>query len=162
MKIGVISDTHVPRRGYKVPQEVLDAFKNVDLIIHAGDIEDEVVLDQLSELAEVRAVCGNMDPRKLSKKLPKTDILEVEGHHIGIVHGRGAPQGLEKKVLKKFSDVDVDAIVYGHSHQSRNEVIDGILFFNPGSPTDKVFTKVNSYGILHVDDHGIRGEIITL
>jgi len=157
--IGVISDTHLPVRAKKLPDDLIDHLKDVDLILHAGDFQDMDALTQIRDIGELRAVHGNIDTRELKKELPEKDVLEIEGFKIGITHGSGPPLGLEERVKSKFFDVDV--IVYGHSHKPKNELIDGTLFFNPGSPTDRVFAQINSFGILRVKED-VKGEIIRL
>lgn len=151
MKIGVVSDTHVTSFA-DVPDRILLALAEVDLIIHAGDFVAKDVLDGLKRLGEVKAVWGNMDSGKLKRILPEKELLLIEGKRIGITHGSGSPYGIEDRVSRMFEDVDV--IVYGHSHQSKNEVKKGILFFNPGQAR-------NSFGILTVGEQ-VRGEIINL
>jgi putative phosphoesterase len=151
MRIGVLSDTHV-RSVTDVPQQILAALAEVDLIVHSGDFVAKGVLDGLKQLGEVRAVRGNMDSEELKRLLPEKDLLTIEGKRIGIIHGWGAPFGIEDRVRGKFDDVDI--IIFGHSHHARNELKDGVLFFNPGRAQD-------SFGILTIDEEA-RGEIIKL
>ncbi|MBM3251292.1 MAG: metallophosphoesterase family protein [Candidatus Omnitrophica bacterium] len=160
MKIGVISDTHIPNRAQEIPEAIIQAFKSVDLILHAGDLVDLRVLESLKKIAPVRAVVGNMDHPDVVKILPKKDVIKIDNFRIGLIHGYGSPVGLEQRIKKEFEE-KMDVIVFGHSHQPVNEVKDGILFFNPGSPTDKIFSSLNSFGIIEVDDK-IRAKIITL
>lgn len=161
MKIGVISDTHIPTRADRVPQAVFRHFKGVHLILHAGDIEDMMVIYDLEEIAPVKAVVGNMDPYELREELPVKRIVKAGGVNIGLIHGWGDPKGLPQRVLEAFSGENVQCIVFGHSHQPFNEEVQGILLFNPGSPTDRMFATYNSIGILHIEK-GIKGEIIKL
>jgi len=151
MKIGVVSDTHATSLA-QVPDQILLALAEVDLIIHAGDFVAKDVLEGLKQLGEVKAVQGNMDSDELKRILPEKELLVIEGRRIGIIHGWGSPYGIDDRVGKMFEGVDV--IVYGHSHYSQNEVKKGILFFNPGQAR-------NSFGILTVGEQ-IRGEIINL
>jgi len=160
MKIGVLSDTHIPQAALRIPQKIYNAFKGIDLILHAGDLTEISVLDELKRLAETHAVYGNMDEPDVRKILPDKKIIAVGKFTIGLIHGNGPPFNLISKVRKEFLQ-KVDVIVFGHSHSPVNEVREGILFFNPGSPTDKVFTKYNTYGLLTIDD-GIKGEIVEL
>jgi hypothetical protein len=160
MKIGVISDTHIPQAALQIPQEIYNAFKGIDLILHAGDLTEISVLTELKKLAETHAVCGNMDEAEVREILPDKKIIEVEKFTIGLIHGNGPPFNLISKVRKEFLQ-KVDVIVFGHSHSPVNEVREGILFFNPGSPTDKIFAKYKSYGLLTIDG-GIKGEIVQL
>jgi len=146
--VGIVSDTHLA--GRPVPEQVLDALRGADLILHAGDILEMQVLEQFSELAETLAVKGNMDHGDVIRALPESRVVEVEGFKIGMTHGYGPPMGMPRKVRRFFDDVD--AIVFGHTHEPLIKNRDGILFFNPGSPTDKRFATVNTVGLLEVTD----------
>jgi putative phosphoesterase len=139
---------------------VYDAIKGADLVLHAGDFVELDLLEKLQELKKVVAVCGNMDSRPLRDMLKPKEVVSAGKFKIGLCHGHGAPAELIKTVRAEFGKVD--AIVFGHSHRPVNVLEDGILFFNPGSPTDKVFAPYNSYGVLNVADDGIKGEIIRL
>jgi putative phosphoesterase len=152
MKIAVLADTHVHMLEH-LPKKIIDAISTVDLIIHAGDFTDVQVLKELKQLRRVKAVHGNMDSTELKNILPVKEIVEIENKRIGVTHGSGAPWGIEERVRKMFESDRIDIIVYGHSHQSQNKVIDGILLFNPGKATD-------SFGILTIDGDA-EGEIIS-
>lgn len=158
MKIGVISDTHLAVPDDRLEKIVKDHFQGVDLILHAGDIVDIGVLEVFGDTT-VCAVSGNMDPASVRDIFPEKQVIEVEGRRIGLIHGWGAPSGLEERILPEFEDVS--CIVYGHSHRPNNELRDGILLFNPGSPTDNRFAKSNSVGILNVGET-IVGTIVNL
>lgn len=159
MKIAVLSDTHIPRTAAWLPKKVCDGIRGVDLILHAGDLTEKSVLERLSRIAPTKAVFGNMDERALRESLPEKLIVDAGPFKIGLMHGFGPPVGLIERIGGEFKDVD--AIVFGHSHSPVNEVRDGVLFFNPGSPTDRIFARYNSYGILEIKDH-IKGEIVKL
>ena len=159
MRIGVVSDTHMPRTASELPEKLREDFKKVDLILHAGDITSSEVLKALKEIAPIRAVYGNMDDPELQDSLPVKDIVKAGKFKIGLTHGFGPPFGLTERVGKEFEGVD--AIVFGHSHSPINVVKKGVLFFNPGSPTDTIFTRQSSYGILEINNT-IKGEIIKL
>ncbi|HHX78070.1 MAG TPA: metallophosphoesterase family protein, partial [Firmicutes bacterium] len=137
MKLGVISDTHIPRRAKKIPDEVYRVFAGVDMIIHAGDLADGRVLKELSLLAPVEAVAGNMDPPELSGELGYKKMLTVEKVKIGLTHGSGDHGTTLLRAYNTFRDESPDCIVFGHSHQPYNDMYRGVLLFNPGSPTDK-------------------------
>lgn len=152
-RIGVISDTHIPDRGSLIPPKVLEDFRKVEMIIHAGDLVNLHVLDQLKEVcSNVVAVCGNMDPQEVRNELPAKRIVQVGRYKIGVMHGFGAPGRLVEVLSKEFKDDPVDIIIFGHSHNAFNENIGGVLYFNPGSATDKVFAAFNSYGIIELND----------
>ncbi|MEW5757920.1 MAG: metallophosphoesterase family protein [Candidatus Omnitrophota bacterium] len=162
IKIGVISDTHIPERAKTLPKKILDDFSTVDMIIHAGDFIDIEVLHKLQNLAKVIAVAGNMDFLEIKNELKEQEIIKVGDVKIAITHGFGPPNELVELLKKAFKKEKPNAIIFGHSHQPMNEIIDGTLFFNPGSPTDKIFSPYNSYGILEIKGKKITGKIIKL
>ncbi len=156
VKIGVISDTHLSLPDERLKKLVKTHFARTDLILHAGDLVDLRVLD-VFEGRPVRAVCGNMDGPRVRQELPEQLILEVSGFKIALIHGWGAPEGLERKLLEKLPAVD--CIVYGHTHYPANRRINDVLLFNPGSATDRRFAKFRSVGLIEVSSD-ITGCII--
>ena len=160
MKILVLSDTHIPRVAQDLPRSVYDQIAKVDMILHAGDFVDEDVLAKLKKLKTTHAVYGNMDSIELRRTLKAKEVITAGKFRIGLIHGYGAPRDLIDTVRSEFGTVD--AIVFGHSHTAVSTIKDGILFFNPGSPTDNIFATANSYGILEVTDQKIEGKIIAI
>jgi len=160
MKIGVISDTHIPERASDLPKEVYVAFENVELIIHAGDLVTLQVLESLKKICTVKAVLGNMDSPELSKVLKTQEEFQIKNFKIGVMHGRGNPETLIERIKERFSK-KMDLIIFGHSHQPFNKKIDNTLFFNPGTPTDTVFAPYRSYGIIEINDD-IKATIVKL
>ncbi|MFP4015716.1 MAG: metallophosphoesterase family protein [Halanaerobiales bacterium] len=157
MKIGVISDTHIPTKTKKIPDKVFDIFQGVDLIIHAGDIVQQEVLDQLSDYAPVKAVTGNIDPYPFRETLPDKLILEVAGYEIAVIHGHNVRGHIMNTLSFIFPDADI--IIFGHTHRPCNQMINGQLHFNPGSPTDRRMQKKHSVGIIKLGEE-IESEII--
>ena len=133
MLIGLISDTHIPDRARILPQNVIEAFSNVELILHAGDLTSPGVLEELEEIAPVMAVQGNMD-RANGINLPKAKVVEVEGLKIGVIHGEVYPRADSDQLIYLAKELDADILVSGHSHQPKIEKKDGVLLLNPGSP----------------------------
>ena len=160
MKIFVLSDTHIPRTTGDIPAKLYNEIKKCDMIFHAGDFVDKEFFDKLSALKPTYAVYGNMDSNELKKCLNQKEIIEVGKFKIALIHGWGAPDAVRENIRKELGDVN--AIVFGHTHAPINEVKDGILFFNPGSPTDRTFAPYNSYGILEVSDEKIEGKIVKI
>ncbi len=153
MKIGVISDTHIPDRALEIPKKVLEDFSHVDIVVHAGDLVDMSVIKKLKEVCpDVRAVWGNMDPDEVRSALREKEIITVGKHRIGVMHGYGSPSNLIDVLTAAFKKDNVDVIIYGHAHAAVNEKRGGVLFFNPGSATDQAFANYTSYGILEVND----------
>jgi len=160
MKILVISDTHIPRVADDLPAEIYKAIETSDMILHAGDFVEIELLQKLKSLRPTVAVYGNMDSTALRSTLNEKEVITAKDFRIGLIHGYGSPADLMATVKKEFRNVD--AVVFGHSHAPTNIVNDGILFFNPGSPTDRIFAKSNTYGMLDVTDKNISGRIITI
>jgi hypothetical protein len=161
MKIVVISDTHQEGLA-NLPDQLIKAIKESDMVIHAGDFVDSKVLDTLKSISkEVKAVCGNMDGEELRKLLPVKEIFKVGKYKIGIMHGSGAPSNLVEVLTQAFKNDHPDLIIFGHSHQAFNEKIGNTIYFNPGSPVDKIFAKYNSYGAIEIDGK-IETKIIRL
>lgn len=162
MKIGIIGDTHIPDRANKIPLKVLEAFKNVDMIIHTGDLVTLDVLEQLKSVCpNIKAVWGNMDPFDIRSKLPEKEIIKIGKYKIGVMHGFGPPDNLIMLMNKEFKKDKVNLIIFGHSHRPYNEKIGDILYFNPGSVTDTVFAPFNSFGIIEINDT-IKAKIIRI
>lgn len=162
MKIGVISDTHIPDRATDIPKEILDAFRGVDMVIHAGDLVELSVLEELKKVcANVKAVRGNMDSHEVKRALPEKEIIKAGSYKIGVMHGFGSPGNLINVMSEAFKDDNVNIVIFGHAHSSFNEKKGDVLFFNPGSPTDRIFSAYNSYGIIEVNGK-IEAKIIKL
>jgi len=158
--IVVLSDTHIPRVAGDMPAIVYDSIRDADLVLHAGDITEAPFFQNLGKLKKTVAVFGNMDSEELKSTLNEKEIVSVGKFKIGLIHGTGSTQNLDETVRNHFKNVDV--IVYGHSHAPVNFVKNKILFFNPGSPTDKVFAAYNSFGILTITEEAIEGKIIKI
>lgn len=152
MRIGVISDTHVPVRARALPGEVFKIFAGVDLILHAGDLVTLDVLDELQAIAPVLAVRGNVDHPEVQERLPAVLRIEVgPSVVIGLVHGHeGKGRTTAERAASNFSNVSV--VVFGHSHQPMNEWHDGRLLFNPGSATDPRRAPSATVGILEISE----------
>jgi putative phosphoesterase len=159
LKVGVLSDTHIPGAALSLPAAVFEIFKGVDLILHAGDIVEFSVLDELSALAPVEAVAGNMDGSEVHLKLPSKKVLSLGGYSVGLIHGKYKIDVQQEMIMKEFERVDL--IVYGHSHKPFWGKVGDVYFLNPGSPTDKRHAPYNSVALLHVGDE-LTAEIIRL
>jgi hypothetical protein len=158
--VGIIADTHIPKVGERLPEEVLFQLRGVDLIVHAGDLVSLAVIGQLEGVAPVKAVAGNMDFPEVRERLPEKEILNLEGVHIGITHGSGPPWGIEKRILRGFQGMDV--VVFGHTHRALVERRKGVLLLNPGSPNDTRFHPHTSLIRLRIDKGKTYPELIML
>ncbi|MCX5696097.1 MAG: metallophosphoesterase [Candidatus Omnitrophica bacterium] len=162
MKIVVISDTHLPERADRLPAKLLEEIKSADMLVHAGDFVSPELFKELKSLCKnVKAVWGNMDPQEIREELTQKEIFKVGNFKIGLYHGCGAPSSMVDTLSAEFKNDKPDIIIFGHSHSALNEKRAGILFFNPGSPTDKVFAAVNTYGIIEINDN-IESRIVQL
>lgn len=162
MRIGVVSDTHIFRAGKKLPQQLIEEFSKVDLILHLGDWVVMDVYDQLAQLAPVDGIAGNNDGYEIIERFGEKKLLTLEGKRVGLIHGHTpySRKGTDGNALLAFEGEKVDIILFGHSHQPlmRNE--NGILLFNPGSPTDKRREKKYSFGLLDITETGINAQHI--
>jgi len=154
--IGLISDTHVPKRAMCVPKRVFEVFENVDFIIHAGDLVELSVVEELEQLAPVLAVHGNMDALEVSSAFPVLNSLKVFDWKIGVMHD---PANIVEVAKKNGFKV----FVYGHTHSPRIKWEEDILCINPGSPTDPAsFLNKPSVGLLKVTKKSVTPEIVNL
>ena len=160
MKLGILSDSHVYDLT-DLPKKAMNLLDEMDLIVHAGDYTGKGVVDKLSKLGNFKGVYGNMDPPSVREELPEKVILELNGFKVGVTHPSegGSPLRIENRINKKFEQVD--AIIYGHTHLPKNDVIDGILYFNPGSITGKFPALHKTVGILKIDKE-VKGKIVKL
>lgn len=159
MKIGVISDTHIPTISRSLPTKVFELFKDVDMILHAGDIVELSVLDELRAIAPVEAVAGNMDGEDVRIRLLPKKVMNLGRYTVGLIHGKFKIDVQREMIRKEFDKVDI--IVYGHSHRPFWGKMGDVWFLNPGSPTDTVHAPFHSVAILHLNDEP-HAEIIML
>ncbi len=150
MRLGIISDTHMPHMAKHLPDGLLRDMENVDYILHAGDWNSIEVYERLSQLAPTDGVAGNTDGMEIVERFGYQKVLEFESKRIGIVHGHGMRGTTEDNARGAFRSEEVDCIVFGHSHIPLIKTVDGILLLNPGSPTDKRRQPLYSYAILDI------------
>jgi len=159
MKVGVLSDTHVPTIMKALPPVIFDIFRDVDLILHAGDIVEMSVLEELRALAPVEAVAGNMDDSEAHEKLPYKRVITLGRYTAGLIHGKFKIDVQHEMIRKEFEDVDL--IIYGHSHTPFWGKINGVYYLNPGSPTDKRYAPYNSVALLEIGEE-LKAQIIRI
>lgn len=148
--VGVISDTHGVLR-----EEALDALQGVDRIVHAGDVDDPKILEGLEEVAPVSAVRGNVDRGPWAEALPETRVVEVGGRQLYVLHDP-ARLDLDPRAA------GFDAVVHGHTHRPRNEVVEGVLRLNPGSAGRSRFGRPVTLARLRVGPRDLEAEIVPL
>ena len=150
MILGVISDTHGLLR-----LEAVEALRGSDHILHAGDVGAPEIIESLAKLGPLTAIRGNIDTGSWARKLPGTEVVEVEGISIYLLHD------LSQLDLKPEA-AGFRVIAYGHSHQPKMEEKNGVLYFNPGSAGPRRFKLPVSVGRLHVEKGTVRGELVEL
>jgi putative phosphoesterase len=150
MLIGVLSDTH----GLLRP-ELLPALAGVDHILHAGDVGDPTILTKLATIAPVTAIRGNIDTHGPTSLLPTTELLDLAGCLIYMLHAR------ENLDLSPHS-AGISVVIYGHSHQPSIEHHRGVLYLNPGSAGPRRFHLPITYALLRLTKTHPHAEILPL
>jgi len=150
MIVGVISDTH----GLFRP-EAIEALRGSEHIIHAGDIGSPEIIPRLQQIAPVTAIRGNVDREPWTKQFPETEVVDLAGLSFYIIHDLNALD-LNPRAAGFV------AVISGHSHQPKQEVKDGVLYFNPGSAGPRRFKLPITVGKLEIVDGEVSGKIIQL
>jgi uncharacterized protein len=158
MKIVVMSDTHLNGVSDELADICTRYCDGADMVIHLGDWVATSVLDYMLQYP-LEAVAGNTDNYDIHDRLPVKKVLQVGGRRIGIIHGWGSSGNVRGCLQHEFSDVD--AVLFGHTHQPLRLKEDGVFWFNPGSVFAGRGYPRRSLGILHVDGR-IEGQIIPL
>jgi putative phosphoesterase len=152
MLIGLISDTH----GLVRP-EVHTALAGVELILHAGDVGDAVILDELAIIAPVKAVRGNTDSHDLG--LPDALELVIEGVRIHVSHGHEVGRTSPENLAAAYP---VDLVVYGHTHRQRIDQVGEVLVVNPGAAGARRFDLEPSVALARLDSGSVHVTIVPL
>lgn len=148
--IGVIADTH----GLLRP-EAVRLLRGSQLIIHAGDVGDPHILDELRRLAPVAAVRGNVDGGDWAKALPMTEDLMIGARHLHVLH-------ILADLAVAPEAAGIAAVIFGHSHKPEISYSEGVLYFNPGSAGPRRFKLPVTLGRLLLTDDHLRPEIIEI
>src|SRR5436190_2961290 len=161
MRAVVLADTHI-KRGAKrrLPDAAYAELDGADVILHAGDFVIEELLHELSGFAPVYAVLGNND-HELGGVLPETQVLDLAGVRVAMVHDSGPTKGRERRMRRRFPDADI--VVFGHSHAPVDTVgIEGQRLMNPGSPTERRGQPHHTIGVLELDEGAITKHAIVV
>ncbi|QKQ98181.1 YfcE family phosphodiesterase [Candidatus Nanohaloarchaea archaeon] len=131
--IAVVSDSHVPTRAEKIPEEYREKMKEAELTVHAGDFAEKPVYNSIDEYGELVAVKGNCD----FFDLPNSETFERKSLKFGVYHGTGINPRGDQETLAKIAqeDLEADVLIHGHSHQEEIAKEDGVILLNPGSCT---------------------------
>ncbi len=161
MKVGLVSDTHA----YFHPN-LRKVFDGLDLILHAGDIGNPKIIDELKKIAPTKAVFGNIDGQEIRRDHPEIQDLEIEGNKILMIHIAGRPGRWYPGIQKLLRDRKPDLFICGHSHILQVERIkrfDGLLFVNPGAAGRQGFHKIKTCARIQIDTKGFsKMEVIHL
>lgn len=158
MKVAVIADTHTSGMSRMIPMGAWPYLESADHILHAGDVCDAAVLDELKILAPVTVVMGNCDSFDIRDWGARDEVeVELDGVRIAMLHDSGTKTGRWERMRTRFPSAHV--VVFGHSHIPWNEERDGLLLFNPGSPTWKRTAPFTSMGLLWIEGGTVEGEI---
>ena len=152
----VIADTHMPRRARALPEGLIPYLERADLILHAGDLMDPALLDELAGYAPARAVRGNLDP----PDLPEALEFGFGGIGVAMVHDSGRRQGRRRRLQRRFPEARV--VIFGHSHIPFLEDACDLMLLNPGSPTDRRRQPRHTFALLHARAGRVRAEILPL
>ena len=145
MRLGIISDTH----GLLRP-EVFDVFKEVDHILHAGDVGPPEILTELEAIAPVTAVYGNTDGWDLRARLPQVASIRLEGFDIVVTHGDQLGSPTPEKLNAAYPDAEI--IVFGHTHRPLLTLVDVVVtVMNPGGAGPRRFDLLPSVGIMELE-----------
>jgi putative phosphoesterase len=159
--VALISDTHMPRRGRRLPEACVARLQAADAIVHAGDLMELEVLHALQALGPpVHAVRGNVDSAQLQARLPLQRVLDFAGVRVGVLHDAGPRTGRLERMRRRFPDAQ--AVVFGHSHIPLHEERDGFHIFNPGSPTERRRAPQHTMGVATIADGRIAFELVGL
>ena len=158
MKVAVVADTHTRGMTRTIPMGAWPYLETADHILHAGDVVDPVVLHELQALAPTTAVMGNCDSMDV-REWGATDEVELElgGIRIAMLHDSGPRKNRWERMRERFPNARV--VVFGHSHIPHNEDRDGLLLYNPGSPTWKRQAPFTSMGLLWIEKGEVEAEI---
>lgn len=153
MKLGLISDTH----GFLDPR-LTRIFKGVDYILHAGDIGPDFLIAQLESIAPVTAVLGNNDD---STCFPLTQI-KVLGEVKFLVHHIVSPRALGEELKARITTEKPDVVMFGHSHQKFDQVINSVRFVNPGYAGKPKFGAERSVALMEITDKNVEVRFVKL
>jgi len=181
MRIGLISDTHIPHDAKTLPPQVKEVFRGVDLILHAGDIYLSSVLDELEEIAPVLAARGDDDLPSMNGRVKEKHVLNFEGFSLWLIHifpyfslrslhsflynpSASSDQELEEALEEIVEREDVPGIlVFGDTHKALLRRIQGFLFINPGSATFPGYKRVlGTVAMLTISPGKAEADIIQL
>jgi putative phosphoesterase len=155
MKIGIISDTHGLLRA-----EVFEAFDGVEHILHAGDVGDPGILDELAAIAPVTAVWGNVDGFDVRKRTTEIAEIELAGARVVVLHGMQLGAPTPEKAAAAHPDATL--VVFGHSHKPLIRQVGAVLAVNPGSAGRQRFRDPVTVALAEIVDGSVTAHRVEL
>jgi len=150
----------MPRHARVLPAALREGLSGVDAIVHCGDMIDAMAVPLFEAIAPLAAVAGNNDPPDLHRRFGMRKILRFGDVRIGVVHGHeGSGRSTLARAQNAFRNERVDAVLFGHSHIPYCETHDGVLYFNPGSPTDRRRQPQFSYGVIRINGSTLEPQL---
>ncbi|HEX6773422.1 MAG TPA: metallophosphoesterase family protein [Acidobacteriaceae bacterium] len=150
MRIGVISDTHGLLR-----RAAVQSLQGAEHILHAGDVGNPAILEELRSVAPVTAIRGNIDEGGRCANLPATELVDLGGRSIYMLHD-------VKQLDMNPEAAGIAAVVFGHSHQPAIEWRRGVLFLNPGSAGPRRFQLPVTVAWLDIESKALNAQIVKL
>ncbi len=148
--VGVISDTHG-----RLPKSILTVFKDIDLIIHAGDIGKQEILESLEQIAPIVGIRGNMDMGNWACHLPEKEVIKVSQISLCVIHD------VTKTDLIPNSN-RCQVVISGHTHRPMLEKHREVLFLNPGSAVQPRYGYPASVGLLRINGKSVKAQLIEI
>ena len=168
LRVGLIADTHMPGTIPHLWEQVMRAFRDVDCILHAGDLHVADVIDALDEIAPTYVSTGNGDLDVVHPRLQDAWCEHMAGVQVGLVHrfptpSRASEQKLAKNIARHF-ELAPDVVVYGHTHLAEVHTVAGRTYINPGSATlpNNQSTRLGTIGLLDIDNGAVAVELLQL
>jgi putative phosphoesterase len=181
MKIGVISDTHIPGRNAEPPVRIAEVFKGLDIILHVGDVCELFVLEAFQETYTLTfAVHGESDSPEVKQYLEEMRVVRFGERRVAMIHGhqieahlraraglrsilgwKPKPEAVPEFLIGQFAEDDVHAIIFGHTHRPYVKMYKGVLLFNPGAAVPGPNRRA-SVGILNMEKRIITGKVVFL
>ncbi len=169
MRVGLLADTHIPDAAEELPPEIMEAFRGVDLILHAGDIYSRSVLDNLEHIAPVLAARGDDDHLSTltDERVKEKHVLRLEGQTLWLVHERAyyfTSSWWKSRISSGQDRHDIpDIVVFGHEHRTVTQRLDDMLFVSSGSPTFLGYRRgLGTIGILDINSGEAQVRILHL
>jgi hypothetical protein len=157
MRIGLIADTH----GI-LEARVLEIFRGVERILHAGDVGGEEILEDLSRVAPVTAVRGNTDVSPVADRLRDVEVASLAGRRFLLTHQVGRPGAPGTELRRLVAEHQAEVVVFGHTHAPFDRIVDGVRYLNPGGSGPRRFRLPRTVAVLDLTAEGVDTRFVDL